>query len=645
MQNTSSLYKELIKQSGRMFTAKIIVTFSDNTTAELTDDNIMQSSLVITTGRSDEGSFSIGNAIIGQLDFEIDNSGGLYDNMSFEDAVFDVRIGLITGQSYTGVLTPEWIRKGIFTAEEITVDENYIKITAFDNLAKTDVPFSESNISFPITLGNLYQRICAFCGVPYESTGFDNSGLVISSGNEIDGSTTCRDVLSYIAQLCCRFVYADTDGTVKIGWYNSTNYEVTERQKLSGTVTISGVQLTDTSDNVWIKGTDNYCLMIDDNPLAENQSALSAAVWNNLLIGKELTPFSAEIISDPSLEAGDIVTVSDLKGNTYRTPVTNMIYRLDGKMTVFCDAETVREKHRAGKSLSAKIAARTDRRINKKISEYDVRAKQFSMLTANAMGFYQTEVTQNDGSTIVYQHDKPLLADSIIIWKKTVDSFAVSNDGGQTWRGMDSSGNAVTNVLAAIGIVADWISAGTLRGVEIIGTTGSIGGWTIQSGKLVSADGTMVLDSNTNTITVNDENGKKFMHIKNGGVTYFRPDENDNMKEIGSIGVTKAAGANTYGVTFNLKYGDAMTWSVYNQTTGYYNNVLRYDAANEKFILNGDLEVNGNLTSVKVNGATPVTDNFIAFRSFITNPDGTIASRQTLELSVINGLIASWRGI
>jgi hypothetical protein len=261
------------------------------------------------------------------------------------------------------------------------------------------------------------------------------------------------------------------------------------------------------------------------------------------------------------------------------------------------------------------------------------------------MGFYQTEVIQNDGSVIVYQHDKPLLADSIIIWKKTVDSFAVSNDGGQTWRGMDSSGNAVTNVLAAIGIVADWISAGTLRGVEIIGTTGSIGGWTIQSGKLISADGTMVLDSNTNTITVNDENGKKFMHIKNGGVTYFRPDENDNMKEIGSIGVTKAANADTYGVTFNLKNGDAMTWSVYNSTTGFYNNVLRYEADNKKFIFNGDLEVNGNLTSVKVNGATPVTDNFIAFKSFITNPDGTIASRQTLELSVINGLIASWRGI
>lgn len=122
MQNTSSLYKELIKQSGRLFKAEIAVTFPNGSTAELTDENIMQDSLVITSGRSDEGSFSIGNAIIGQLDFEIDNSSGAYDNLSFEDAVFDVRVGLIVRQKYDGTLTPEWIRKGIFTAEEVTVD-------------------------------------------------------------------------------------------------------------------------------------------------------------------------------------------------------------------------------------------------------------------------------------------------------------------------------------------------------------------------------------------------------------------------------------------------------------------------------------------------------------------------------------------
>lgn len=649
MQNTSTLYKRLIKQSGRLFKAQIMVTFPNGSTATLTDESIMQNSLVITTGRSDEGSFSIGNAIIGQLDFEIDNSGGLYDNRSFDDAVFDVRTGLIVSQSYTGTLTPEWIRKGIFTAEEITVDENYIRITAYDNLAKLDKPFSGSGISFPITLGELYQQVCAYCSVPYDNTSFYNSGLTISSGSELGEDASCREVLSYIAQLCCCYVYADVYGTVKMGWYTSASYEVTEKQKLSGTVTVSGVRLTDTNGSAWLLGTRNYCLSIEDNPLAESNAALDSSVWGSRLIGFELTPFSAELLSDPSLEAGDIVTVSDLHGNTYTAPITNMVYRLDGKMTVSCDAETVREKQRTRDSLSARIIAQTSRRTDIKISEYDVRAKQFAMLMANAMGFFQTDVTGQDGSTISYLHDKPQLSDSQTIWKRSIDGFAVSTDGGQTYRaGFDSQGNAVFNVLAAAGIIANWVSAGTLRGVSIIGESGRIGGWTISGNKLISADGTMVLDGNNNTITVNDSNGVKYMQIKNGGVTYFRPDENDIVREIGSIGVTKAADSDTYGVTFNLKDGDAMTWSIYNSANHSYNNKLRYEAADNKLILNCDLEVNGdvtagNLTSgIRTDNTAPVTGQFWALKDLQTNPDGTISSRTTGTVNVVNGLITSW---
>lgn len=649
MQNTSSLYKELIKQSGRLFKAEIIVTFPNGSTTTLTDENIMQDSLSITTGTTDEGSFSIGNAIIGQLDFEIDNRDGDYHNLSFGDAVLDVRVGLIVRQSYDGTMTPEWLRKGIFTAEEVTVDENYIRITAYDNLAKLDVPFSGSGITFPITLGNLYQQICAFCSVPYGNMDFPNAGLVIGAGAELDENTSCRDVLSCIAQLACRFVYADVNGTVKLGWYRETDYAVSEQQKLNGTVTVTGVQLTDAANQTTLTGTKNYCLMIDDNPLALTGAAMSDPVWEDVLVGMELTPFSAELLSDPSLEAGDIVTVSDLHGNTYRTPVTNLIYRLDGKMTVSCDAETIKEKQRTSSSPSARIAAQTNRRINRKIAEYDVRAKQFSMLMANAMGFFQTDVTQSDGSTVSYLHDKPLLADSQTIWKRSIDGFAVSTDGGQTYSaGFDSQGNAVLNILSAAGIIANWIRVGTLSGVSIIGESGSIGGWTIDGNRLISADGTMILDGNSNTITVNDADGKKFMQIQNGGVTYFRPDHNDVMKEIGSIGVTKAADADTYGVTFNLKDGDAMTWSVYNQTAGNYNNVLRYEASNEKFILNGDLEINGDITAGNItNGIStdnyiPVTGDFWALTDLVTNPDGTIASRTSGTVSVKNGLIVAW---
>lgn len=582
MQNTSALYKELIKQSGRMFRAKIAVAFPDGSSAELTDENIMQNSFVITTGTSDEGSFSIGNAIIGQLDIELDNSDGRYDNMTFEDAEFDTRVALIVRQSYDNTLTPEWLRKGIFTVEEVTVDENYIKITAFDNMSKLDKPFSDVNVTFPITLKSLFQTICSACSLPYDTP--DIGTITVGKNHEIPEGASCRDVISYIAQLACRFVYADVNGTIKMGWYRDTGYIIDERQKLSGSVTISGVQLTDTGDIAHRLGTVSYCLMIDDNPLATSADALSDSVWRNDLIGMTLTPFEAEVLSDPALEAGDIVTVSDLHGNTYCTPVTNLIYRLDSKMTVSCDAETVKEKQRTSCSPSAKIVAQASRKMNRKISEYDVRAKQFSSLTANAMGFYQTEQQQDDGSVIVYQHDKPLLADSQVIWKKSRDSFAVSSDGGATWRGMDSSGNAVLNILAAVGIVADWLRVGS-----------SVGGWVIESGGLSSADGSIKINSITNTVDIYN-NGALLLRLNRSGVTVWDV-VNDSHVEVGSIGLAKDGDTDASGLSIRLKEGTFVDYAAWNSIVNQYRTKMRYTVGS-------GLEIMDNLKITTMAGAS-----------------------------------------
>lgn len=581
MQNTSALYKELIKQSGRMFRAKIAVAFPDGSSAELTDENIMQNSFVITTGTSDEGSFSIGNAIIGQLDIELDNSDGRYDNMTFEDAEFDTRVALIVRQSYDNTLTPEWLRKGIFTVEEVTVDENYIKITAFDNMSKLDKPFSDVNVTFPITLKSLFQTICSACSLPYDTP--DIGTITVGKNHEIPEGASCRDVISYIAQLACRFVYADVTGTIKMGWYRDTGYIIDERQKLSGSVTISGVQLTDTGDIAHRLGTVSYCLMIDDNPLATSADALSDSVWRNDLIGMTLTPFEAEVLSDPALEAGDIVTVSDLHGNTYCTPVTNLIYRLDSKMTVSCDAETVKEKQRTSCSPSAKIVAQASRKMNRKISEYDVRAKQFSSLTANAMGFYQTEQQQDDGSVIVYQHDKPLLADSQVIWKKSRDSFAVSSDGGATWRGMDSSGNAVLNILAAVGIVADWLRVGS-----------SVGGWVIESGGLSSADGSIKINSITNTVDIYND-GALLLQLNRSGVTVWDV-VNDSRVEVGSIGLAKDGDTDVSGLSIRLKEGTFVDYAAWNSIVNQYRTKMRYTVGS-------GLEIMDNLKITTMAGA------------------------------------------
>ena len=606
MINTSTLYKTLAAESGRLFFAQIICTLSDSTQLTLTDDDIMQDSLQIQSAVSGEEALEVGCAIIPELDFEIDNSSGQYDNMSFEDAELRLRIGLLVGQSYTGELTVEWLDKGLFTVEEVTINENTLSVIAYGLMAKFDVPFSGVG-SRPSTIGQLYAAVCTHCGIPYGTLSFTNADMSVSYDNVPDDAS-CRDIISYVAQLACSFAYVDSSGTLQLGWFTDTDYTVRNRQRINGSVTVTGVRLADAEDpeTIYMIGRADYSLFIDDNPFPRDMHPLQQNVWYDRLIGTQqtapltVTPFEAEVLSDPALEAGDIVTVSDLSGNTYRTPITSINYRLDGKMTITCAAQTMKENRRSRNSLSAKILSASRTQTRQQLSEYDIRAKRFSELTANAMGFYQTEETQSDGSTITYQHDKPQLSDSTVIWKKSATSFAVSTDGGTTWRGMDAAGNAVLNVLAADGINANWIIAGILQGIKIIAEQGSIAGWEMDDGVLVSSDESMKIDSVNNIIRTFDSNGNEVLKISKNGI-----DISSGGNHIGQIGIATSS-SDGLGLSFALDDdGGFMSW-MFKNTFGAYSPVLRYSRTNGLELGN---DVLGTGLSVKIYGrrVVPVT--------------------------------------
>ena len=106
------------------------------------------------------------------------------------------------------------------------------------------------------------------------------------------------------------------------------------------------------------------------------------------------------------------------------------------------------------------------------MTAYDIKLKQMNELAANTLGFYFTIENLTDGSTIVYRHDKPTLKESKIIYKNGIDGFFLSVDGGETWKsGFDSNGDAVLNILYAIGIQAEYINT---RGLTAKDNDGNI---------------------------------------------------------------------------------------------------------------------------------------------------------------------------
>lgn len=112
------------------------------------------------------------------------------------------------------------------------------------------------------------------------------------------------------------------------------------------------------------------------------------------------------------------------------------------------------------------IAARNY--TDQEMSAYDLVVQQMSQLAANTLGFHETKIIQDDGSVIVYRHDKPKLSESKIVYKSGIDGFFVTRnytgkDSTTVWtNGFDSNGNAALNILSVIGIHWDWAYGGTL---------------------------------------------------------------------------------------------------------------------------------------------------------------------------------------
>ena len=150
-----------------------------------------------------------------------------------------------------------------------------------------------------------------------------------------------------------------------------------------------------------------------------------------------------------------------------------------------------------------------------------------------------------------------------------MNGFGYSNNGynGPFPLAMTMDGAIVADFITTGTLNADIIKAGTLQGIKIIATTGSIAGWKMENGVLVSDDGTMKLDSINNTITVNNSDGNKLMTVSKDGIKFWRGDT-----EIGIRG----GDTGQYGLTFDLIDGDAMTWSVYDKSQKVYVNKLRY---------------------------------------------------------------------
>lgn len=462
----SAAFLSAAKSEARQHCVKVLIQYADGTSQTLTDLTDFMG-IKIDDSCSDSSKFVIGSAIINEAVIRLNNREGKFTGKDFFGAKIDVKVGFVIDG------TPEYVDMGSYLVDEPVSPGISISLTAYDRMILLDQPFDSSKIVWPASLASIAESVCDQCDVILFSKDFPNASYSVSEAPE-DGHT-CREILAAVAQIAGCFARVNGSGEIEIAWYSDTvSHAITEvRSKTICTddVTITGIVVSSGSGSSEVEassGKDGYKLSVKNNILIESGKEQTCADYlAGRLVGLTFRPLKITVQGDPTVEAGDKITVTDETGATYSSLVTHAVYQVLDAQTIECNAEspTVNSSSRLSEAAAAVIKARkyTDTLIKDEQSARETAVQNLADSLAASSGMYTTTETQDDGSVKYYIHDRPKKSESTVIVELSSEALAMSKDGGKTWPyAIDFSGNAILNKIYAIGLDASYINSGEL---------------------------------------------------------------------------------------------------------------------------------------------------------------------------------------
>jgi hypothetical protein len=445
---------------------------------------------------ADSSDFPIGVAIEKTATLSLVNDKGQFDAYSFNGAVFTIFMNLQLSDRL------ETFKRGSFIVCRKPAIDGEINLTLLDYMSKADRTY-KTNLSFPCTAGEVLRDACRQCGLVMGDADFKNSDFQVQKAPE---GTTCRAVIGMTAALAggnaridendlLRIVTFDKEDNVvlmeEIPWPDVSGQSIldTEDEEIITVyekvvaehelpvvgdaendvdpIIVTGVKYAD-GDEEYLYGTEGYVIDISDNQLLAGNEEEGVSCIGQILEGFELLPFSLSSIPVGYATFGDAIQFKDSRGNLHRSYATDIEFNFADGTEFSCKAKSLEIQ---GLEYPGGTRAQVEQvlgKVEEKISAYDTKLKQMNDLAANALGFYYTEIVQPDGSVIAYRHNKLRLAESKIVYKTAADGFFVTSDyqgtdeattaAGKWTSGFDSNGDAVLNILYAIGIQAKWIN-------------------------------------------------------------------------------------------------------------------------------------------------------------------------------------------
>lgn len=372
--------QDIIKSfnEGNKQTALIEVT-AGSKTFTITDADIIQGGLKIDRYCVTNSKIEVGSAVASELSLKLRNYDGKFNDVSFEGAVLNVKIGIhaantselgkfILGKSVLGFAKGlgnfilgtgrlgdysvdtevYWVPCGLFIVDTPPRKLSTISISALDYMVLFDREVNASALSFPIHVDALIQKICSICNVTLATdvSVLPNHYFSIGGLPDTNQKMTYRQLLQWCAQLTGTCAFMDGSGRLVLKWYEQTGVTITASERyssdmLENDITITGFTCDDGKGNTYLSGTADYTLDLSDCGFLTNAYDGVLKELQAARGGFAYRPYSATIKSAPYLFPLDMIRYKDKDGVVHDTIVTNVTLALNCNTAISGAGETV----------------------------------------------------------------------------------------------------------------------------------------------------------------------------------------------------------------------------------------------------------------------------------------------------------------
>ena len=323
MYQSTVAFGTLVQQDSRTF--KCLLTYDKVSITTV-------KSIKLTGGSESGDDFSLGSTMSQYIEVTIPDGDLLIEGKE---------LLLQIGMDVDGLT--EYVPMGYFTAGKPKKADDQITFTAYDRMINTECTFSMNGTTTNTV--SVLKKIAEITDVPVATSGLTAISMKVPKGY------SCREVLSYVAQLHGAFAVCNRTGQIELHTYVDSDYKV-KPSRYWGNFEHNDYTF-DVSKFVCYTGQDKdgKSISISSGSGARSVSFsnpfMTQTALNNILTAFadfSYMPGTVKMMGDPRLDPWDILTVEDLSGNSYKVPVMKLEWEFDGGLTYSVEAVGLSEE-------------------------------------------------------------------------------------------------------------------------------------------------------------------------------------------------------------------------------------------------------------------------------------------------------------